>query len=289
MNLVGKIFTVLIFLMSVVFSTFALAVYSTHKNWRSVVDNATAPLGLYQQLENARKENTALVEKKKALEDERQIEKTRYDKTIVKLEAENVNLRKERDANELKVSELNEALLKAVAAVKAAHETLAVLRTQVDTMRADIKTAQADRDAAFKKVVELTDKLNIAVAERLRLEKASTELQNQLVKARECLQWNKLNEKSDYKAKSPPVELLGEVTGVPQPDLVEISVGADDGVRKGHKFEVVRMGGGVTKYVGRIEVMQTFPERAVCRVDSKMQKSQIQKGDRAYANLSEVK
>jgi hypothetical protein len=49
------------------------------------------------------------------------------------------------------------------------------------------------------------------------------------------------------------------------------------------------MGGGVTKYVGRIEVMQTFPERAVCRVDSKMQKSQIQKGDRAYANLSEVK
>ena len=33
MNLVGKIFTVLIFLMSLVFAGFAVAVHATHKNW----------------------------------------------------------------------------------------------------------------------------------------------------------------------------------------------------------------------------------------------------------------
>ena len=35
MNLVGKIFTVLIFLMCVVFGTFALMVHAAHKNWKA--------------------------------------------------------------------------------------------------------------------------------------------------------------------------------------------------------------------------------------------------------------
>ncbi len=42
MNLVGKIFTVLILVMSVVFASCVVAVYATHKNWMAVVDNPTA-------------------------------------------------------------------------------------------------------------------------------------------------------------------------------------------------------------------------------------------------------
>ena len=40
MNLIGKIFTVLIFVMSIVFMTMAIMVYATHKNWRDVVHRA---------------------------------------------------------------------------------------------------------------------------------------------------------------------------------------------------------------------------------------------------------
>ncbi len=54
--------------------------------------------------------------------------------------------------------------------------------------------------------------------------------------------------------KVPPEGLEGEVTAVPRPDVVEISVGADDGVRKGHKFVVTRPSTG--KYIGIIEVIQ---------------------------------
>lgn len=54
MNLVGKIFTVLIFVMSLVFMTFAIMVYATQKNWKLVVDNSQdtveRPLGLSQRL-----------------------------------------------------------------------------------------------------------------------------------------------------------------------------------------------------------------------------------------------
>src|SRR5687767_4905979 len=69
MNLLGKIFTVLIFIMSLVFMSFAVAVYATHTNWKELVTNTEAspgkPLGLKRQLEQ-------LTEQKRDLE--RQIE-----------------------------------------------------------------------------------------------------------------------------------------------------------------------------------------------------------------------
>ncbi len=198
-------------------------------------------------------------------------------------------LRKEKLANEGQIQDLEKQVREAVAAMKATHETLAVLRTQVDTLRVDLKTAQTVRDDTFKKVVDLTDQVNSLANERSRLKKLSQDLVDQLTKARECLHYFKLNEGADYKAKEPPTGLQGEVTGVPRANLVEVSVGADDGLRKGHKLEVVRVGGGVVSYVGRIEVMETSPDRAVCRPDPAMLRSPIQKGDRVYANLSQVR
>ena len=57
MNLVGKIFVVLIFVMSLVFMAFAMAVYATHRNWREEVTRprersaAGKELGLQYQLD----------------------------------------------------------------------------------------------------------------------------------------------------------------------------------------------------------------------------------------------
>ena len=38
MNLIGKIFTIIIAVMCLVFMTFAVMVYATQKNWMHVVD-----------------------------------------------------------------------------------------------------------------------------------------------------------------------------------------------------------------------------------------------------------
>ncbi|HEY2881954.1 MAG TPA: hypothetical protein VGJ15_05960, partial [Pirellulales bacterium] len=42
MNLVGKIFVVLIFIMSIMFAAFSIMVYSTHKNWRDEIVRTSA-------------------------------------------------------------------------------------------------------------------------------------------------------------------------------------------------------------------------------------------------------
>src|SRR5215813_8399900 len=61
MNLLGKIFTVLIFVMSIVFMSLSLMVFATHKNWKqaAIGTDKTSP-GLKMQLEQERNKVTQL-------------------------------------------------------------------------------------------------------------------------------------------------------------------------------------------------------------------------------------
>src|SRR5882762_6360981 len=52
MTLVGKIFTVLILLMSVVFMSFAVMVFATHQNWKDQVKNPDPNVGYEVKLKN---------------------------------------------------------------------------------------------------------------------------------------------------------------------------------------------------------------------------------------------
>ena len=80
MNLVGKIFVVLITVMSFVFMAFALSVYATHQNWRLAVENPESevapgkPLGLKFQLEAANKRKTELQDELDKLKKQREKE-----------------------------------------------------------------------------------------------------------------------------------------------------------------------------------------------------------------------
>ncbi len=91
-----------------------------------------------------------------------------------------------------------------------------------------------------------------------------------------------------YRGESPPEGLEGEVLSVPRPDTVEISVGADDGVRKGHKFVVTRPSSG-GKYVGLIKVCNSVNSRTVrYRPDKSLLNDRIQKGDHVKAKAQKV-
>ncbi len=83
----------------------------------------------------------------------------------------------------------------------------------------------------------------------------------------------------------PPVE--GVVLSVAGDGLVEISIGADDGLRRGHRLEVYRRSDpdGRPVYVGRIEVVKMAADKSVCRIERKLAKSPVQKGDRVRRRL----
>ena len=273
MNLVGKIFTVLIFLMCVVFGTFALMVHAAHKNWKAEV------VDLNQQLTSANQQQQVLSEEKKSLETALNDEKERTKKRLIALEQEKKDAIAQRDSDEAKI-QIEEGKSRVLAqAIQEVHKRLSVLQTAIDGMQKDIKVTVDERNSTQKKLVETTDLLMNAVAEKQKLEKLQRELAFQINKLKIALQVNKAPEDI---LKTPPADLEGEVTAVPRPDFVEISVGADDGVRKGHKFVVTRPSTG--KYIGKIEVIQAdLGNRAVCRPDKASMSDQIQRGDHVKA------
>ena len=63
--------------------------------------------------------------------------------------------------------------------------------------------------------------------------------------------------------------------------LVEITIGSDDGLKPGHTAEIYRG----DRYLGRIEILKTDPDRAVGRVDNRYQQGPIQEGDRVATRL----
>src|SRR5215212_9494584 len=103
MNLVGKIFVALIFIMSLVFAAFSIAVYSTHTNWRQEIVRTPAEVrgnqlpGYKYQLEQARAANVRLQDERNKFELRMIAERDAKIQALGKMEAEVNNLRTENE------------------------------------------------------------------------------------------------------------------------------------------------------------------------------------------------
>ena len=86
MNWLGKVFVVVILIMSLVFMGLAMAVYATHKNWQLVSEK------LNKDLTQAQNENAQLKTEHNRRVEDLEREKTAAEQQAVKLEAERVAL-----------------------------------------------------------------------------------------------------------------------------------------------------------------------------------------------------
>jgi hypothetical protein len=281
MNLVGKIFIVVILVTSVLFMAFAMAVYATHRNWREEV---VAPeVGLQAKLEKAKSENKTLSDQADKLKEQFNAEITAKNHAVEKLTEELKSATDELKALQAKEDKLNELRRSAEAAMNTTQTNATDYRKERDTLRTKTQEAQHDSQAHFKEVVRLTTELNQAVNEKELLRKKTEDLAKDLKKADEVLRRFGLDKNKNYSNVPPAVD--GVVKATLEGGLIEISLGSDDGLIKGHKLEVYRLGGGQNTYVGRIEVVRTEPNRAVCRIDPKFQNSNVMVGDRVASKI----
>lgn len=288
MNLVGKIFIVLIFIMSLVFMSFVVAVYATHTHWRDVVMNqqATAdkPLGLKPQLDQQKARNQELSDQLDKLKQEVATEKAAKRQQLAKLETENDELKKQRDQQEKELAKLVQAERDAVAAMDATQKTAEALRKEVEGLRDEVRNIQKDRDEQFKRVVDLTDQLHQTVNQLKSADARSKQLAADYANALAVLR--KFELKPDPKVyEGTPPKVDGAVLAVTNAGLLEVSIGSDDGLIEGHKLEVYRFAQGVSTYLGRIEVTKVQPDKSVCKILPEFQKGQIQVGDSVASKL----
>ena len=76
-------------------------------------------------------------------------------------------------------------------------------------------------------------------------------------------------------------DVNGVVLATNTKGLVEVSLGADDGLKAGHTLQVYRG----QQYLGQITIRSTGPDRAVGQIDKSLQRGQIQKGDNVTTKL----
>ncbi|MEX2558810.1 MAG: hypothetical protein WD403_02795, partial [Pirellulales bacterium] len=202
---------------------------------------------------------------------------------LAKLEAEKEQLRREHTQLVNEHALLAQGERQAVEAAKANQAMLDAKLAEIDTLQGNIKQAYADRDAHFKEVVAKTDELNKLLGVKERLEASHSVLAELVAKAKLVLGSRGLD--IHEPVDGPPFKVDGIVLKSSSSGLVEISLGSDEGLRKGHQLVVYRNGG---KFVGKIEVIETRADRSVARVmpDPEFRASPIQKEDRVATRIN---
>lgn len=66
---------------------------------------------------------------------------------------------------------------------------------------------------------------------------------------------------------------------------VEISFGAQHGLKAGHRLEVYRLRDGQGIYIGRIEVLRTEAKKSVCKSILEFEKDTIRQGDHVVSKI----
>jgi hypothetical protein len=279
MNLLGKIFVVLIVVMSLVFMTLALAVYATHKNWKDIVEG---PNGLKSQLDTARAELDQKVNAYNSLESQLKGEIESAQQQVRKLEAERVALVDRNAGIQSELDQLKAERRDATAAVAATQQNNQRLADEVTGLRADIRTNEQARDQAFATTLKATEDLHQAKGQLDNTVERNRQLTSQVSGMTAVMDAGGLDPNTPPDAVVPTVDgLVSQIRQVAGAQLVEVTIGADDGLKQGNTVEVYRGG----RYLGRLEIVKTSPDRAVGRVDRRFQQGQIQEGDRVATRL----
>ncbi len=283
MNYLGKIFTVVVFTLSLFFAITAVMVYATHKNWYEHVNTPRSeagvgkPLGLRYVLEDLRAENQRLQDQRNALQEQLATEQAARREQVAKLETERQTLEDERDGLQQNEAALTAQRNQAVATMEATQQTLATLRGEVDGLRQEIREAQTARDEAFNEAVVLTDRLHQSERDRAALDTKNADLTADNERLKDVVVRGGLD---PFDTTTPP-RVDGIVLAKGGDNLVEISLGHDDGLRQGHLLEVYRE----DRYLGRVEVVRTEPDKAVAKIIPEFLKGSIQRSDRVATRI----
>jgi hypothetical protein len=282
MNLVGKIFIVLILIASTVFMTMGIMVYSTQHNWYEAIvskGGGGMPEGYQMQLQTARTEAQKLKDEIQKYETAFQIEKQAHVEALAKAETARDAYKKNVDTLTAQIAEQEKRLADAASALKTTEDIVTALRTEDTNLREDIRTANKATDEQLKKAQAMEDKLHIATRQLADLTERNNQLAQDVAKAVALLHNVGMTIKDPLNGRPPTVR--GEVLAVDKDNHVEISLGTDDGLREGNFLEIYRG----DKYLGRMQVLEAQPHRAVGKVLKELQQDVIRDGDQVATRL----
>ena len=268
MNLLGKILVLLIFIMSIFFMTFSFMVFMTQTNWKEKADAVQSDLRTAQATNNEHKATIA------SLKTLRASENAARTNAIALLEARLASSGQQLAKLNSELTDLRGQQAAQGAQVTGSLQTLQTERAKVETLRDAMKTAQSERDQMFAEVVDLKNKVLELETVRQRLSDRESALLDQNSRMMAILRANDLSEHENIAGVPPRVN--GRISKVDANNkYVVMSIGSDDGMRQGYQLDVHRG----QKYVSRVEISKTYPDRSIARVIDEFRKDAVRSGD----------
>jgi hypothetical protein len=290
MHFVGKILVVLLFVLSIFFMAFAGVVYNAQMNWRTEAQN---------QKKNVDKVSGQLRDAQQEMENL----KTASDKKVKEAEGIAQGLDAQNRGLQTDVTRLKKEVNDYAVARKTAGEQAvisgeeAVARVEESQNLRKINHDQTDQlNANFEEKTKLEDKLH-NLEQQLELAKVKQkDSLYQISVFRQALEANGISaDVNELAARtSPPPAVDGIIEDVKPAarlgasELVEISLGSDMGLKKGHQLTVYRSGlkgGQRAKFLAKIVIVDTEAHRAVGQVLENSRNGVIQKGDNVTTKL----
>lgn len=176
MNLVGKIITVMLFLMSLMFMGLAVMSYATDQNYKELVSGGEDGTSLSVTLNESRQKLTALEDELERLKRQLAHEQGTRRAALLALEAKS----REQSASLVMQQQAFDKLLADhktnIDLIASSQDKIGGLSDEVILARDKLVADFAARDALLQKIVELTDKLNQGEGQLRRLQQRNKQL-----------------------------------------------------------------------------------------------------------------
>jgi hypothetical protein len=277
MNFLGKVFIVLVLVLSIIFMSFAIVVYSTHKNWRELATAQSAKLtDAKAEIERLKSQHDRQVEQLEAA-------RVAEEQQAAKLETERAMLAQTNVEIQGELDQLKQQQRDRLAAFTATQQNNETLSAQVADLSKQKRDSELARDAQYAEMLKATEQRNILVGQLETATERNMSLASEVSRMSQVMQANGLNPATDANSVTPTVDgIVSQVRRSGGAQFVEVSIGADDGLKAGDTVEVFRG----AKYLGRLDILETSPDKSIGQVNRRYLQGQIQEGDRVATRLT---
>lgn len=285
MTFVGKLLVVVQVILSICFMAFAGAVFTAQTNWKKKAETAAT------ELDKSRSDYKTKEEKLRtdlaAMTTERDNEKTRADG----FQAQTDNLQKEKAQLEKDKDTLTSENGVLRSQLQIASEEATQRLEEAKLQRAENKVIHDSRNALLEQVRNMEKQLFVADVTQKTMADKHNQALIRVAFLEEFLRRKGMDaDPKEVAGKdAPPPIVEGLVLSTKKgdrdaTDFIEISLGSDDGLLKGHDLFVYRTN-GQAKFLGKIRIVYVTPDRAVGTVVEKAKNGVIQKGDNVTSKL----
>ena len=281
-NVVAKTLIVLQLVFSLCFMCFAGAVYTFQKGWRDKAEAAARQVGdlqknLADQQQARADEKNKLEADKKLLEDAAGTARAQINQLTVDLEQSTARLAAAEQERDKHLADLLVSQQEAQARIT---ETTAA-RSEINTLRDQLNQGIALRRTLEDQKLDQQGKIDEA-AER------EQQMLKEIGRLRDLCRVNRVDPNEAYAGPVPAA--ITRVDGLVRQsrknasrsaELVEISIGSDDGIATKMKLIVFRG----SRYICEIEITDVYPDMAVGRVIEETRNGSIERGDNVTTKL----